>query len=143
MSFHYLVRLVLFIHDLFHVVLQNFCPVLFNKTYRQSLLLSTYFFYLFFKIFLPYLSSLHEKANCIAIFCTGRPHSLRSCYFRGFRATCLPQKCGDVPLTALLKDTTSELTGLFSTTFPKCRAPSREAVDTIFLKSFSMTRQGE
>ena len=37
-----------------------------------------------------------------------------------------------VPLSALPKDTTSELAGLFSTTSPKCRAPSREAVDTIF-----------
>ena len=36
------------------------------------------------------------------------------------------------PLSALLKDATSELAGLFSTTSPKCRAPSREAVDTIF-----------
>ena len=30
------------------------------------------------------------------------------------------------------KDTTSELAGLFSTTSFKCRAPRREAVDTIF-----------
>ena len=37
-----------------------------------------------------------------------------------------------VPLNALPKDTTSELAGLFSTTSPKCRAPSREAVDIIF-----------
>ena len=28
-----------------------------------------------------YLSSIHEKANCIAIFWTGRPHSLGSCFF--------------------------------------------------------------
>ena len=28
-----------------------------------------------------YLSSIHEKANCIAIFWTGRPHSLGSCHF--------------------------------------------------------------
>ena len=32
----------------------------------------------------------------------------------------------------LAKDITSEHPGLFSTTFPKCRAPSRKAVDTIF-----------
>ena len=28
-----------------------------------------------------YSSSIHEKANCIAIFWTGRPHSLGSCHF--------------------------------------------------------------
>ena len=38
-----------------------------------------------------------------------------------------------VLLSALPKDTTSELAGLFSTISPKCRAPSWEAVDAIFL----------
>ena len=28
-----------------------------------------------------YLSSIHEKANCIAIFWTGRPHPLGICHF--------------------------------------------------------------
>ena len=79
-----------------------------------------------------YLSSIHEKANCIALFWTGRPHSLGSCHFRDVWATCLPHKGGGVPLSALPKDTTSELAGLFSTISHKCRAPSREAVDTIF-----------
>ena len=37
-----------------------------------------------------------------------------------------------IPQSALPKDTTSELAGLFSTTSPKCRAPSGEAVNTIF-----------
>ena len=37
-----------------------------------------------------------------------------------------------VLLSALPKDTTSELSGLFSTISLKCRAPSREAIDTIF-----------
>ena len=41
-------------------------------------------------------------------------------------------KMGGVPLNVLPNYTTSELAGLFSTTFPECRAPSREAVDTIF-----------
>ena len=90
----------------------------------------SYFFYLF--ICLPYLSSIHEKANCIAIFWTGRPHSLGSCHFRDVWATCLPHKRGGVTLSALPQDTTSELAGLFSTTSPKCRAPSREAVNNIF-----------
>ena len=83
----------------------------------------------FFIIYLPYLSSIHEKANCIAMFWTVSPHSLGSCHFR---VTCLPHKRWGVPFSALPKDTTSELAGLFSTTSHKCRAPSREAVDTIF-----------
>ena len=78
------------------------------------------------------LSSIHEKANCIAIFRTGRLHSLGSCHFSNVWATCLPYKGGGIPLSALPKDTTIELAGLFSTTSPKCRAPSRESVDTIF-----------
>ena len=45
-----------------------------------------------------------------------------------------------VPLSALPKDTTSKLAGLFSTTSHKCQAPSKEAIDTILLKSFGMTR---
>ena len=56
--------------------------------------------------------------------------------------SCLPHKGGGVLLSALPKDTTSKLAALFSTISPKCRAPSREAVDTIFLKSFGMIRQG-
>ena len=49
------------------------------------------FFVLFY---LPYLSSIHEKANCIAILWTGSPHSLGSCLFRGLWVTCLPHKDG-------------------------------------------------
>ena len=93
-------------------------------------------------LYCSYLSSIHEKANCIAIFWTGRPHSLGSCHLRCVWTTCLTHKGGGVPLSALLKDTTSELAGFFSTTSPKCRASSRKAVDR-FLKSFGMTRQGE
>ena len=85
-----------------------------------------------FLFYLPYLSSIHEKANCIAILWTGSPHSLGSCLFRGLWTTCLPHKGGGVPLSALPKDTTSELAGLFFTTSSKCRAPSREAADAIF-----------
>ena len=85
-----------------------------------------------FLFYLPFLSSIHEKANCIAILWTGSPHSLGSCLFRGLWATCLPHKGGGIPLSALPKDTTSELAGLFSTTSPKCRTPSREVADTIF-----------
>ena len=85
-----------------------------------------------FIFYLPYLSSIHEKANCIAICWTERPRALGSCHFRGVWAICLPHKCGGVQLSALPKDITSKLAGLFSATSPKCRAPSREAVETIF-----------
>ena len=54
--------------------------------------------------------------------------------------TYLPHKGGGVPLSALTKDTTSELAGLSSTTPLKCRAPSRVTVIAIFFKSFGMTR---
>ena len=48
----------------------------------------------FVLFYLPFLSSIHEKANCIAILGTGSPHSLGSCLFRGLWATCLPHKGG-------------------------------------------------
>ena len=51
-------------------------------------------FFLIFLFYLPYLSSIHEKANCIAILWTVSPHSLGSCLFRGLWATCLPHKGG-------------------------------------------------
>ena len=53
-------------------------------------------------------------------------------FLRCLGHTCLSHKDGGIPLSALPKDTTSKLAGLFSTTSHKCRAPSREAVDTIF-----------
>ena len=68
------------------------------------------------------LSSIHEKVNCITVFWSERPHSLDTCHVRGVWATCLPHKGGGVLLSALPKDTTSELAGLFSITFPKCQA---------------------
>ena len=73
-----------------------------------------------FFFYLRYLSSIHKKANCIAIFWTRRPHSLGSCLFRGDWATCLLHKGGGVPLSALPKGSTTELAGLFFTTSPKC-----------------------
>ena len=48
--------------------------------------------FVFVLFYLPFLSSIHEKANCIAILWTGSPHSLGSCLFRGLWATCLPHK---------------------------------------------------
>ena len=47
-----------------------------------------------FLFYLPYLSSIHEKANCIAILWTVSPHSLGSCLSRGLWVTCLPHKGG-------------------------------------------------
>ena len=47
-----------------------------------------------FLFYLPYLSSIHEKANCIAILWTVSPHSLGSSLFRGLWVTCLPHKGG-------------------------------------------------
>ena len=75
-------------------------------------------FFFFAHIYSPFT----RKANCIAVFWTGCPHSLRSSHFRGVLATCLPYKDGGVLFSTLLKDTTSELAVLFSTTSPKCRA---------------------
>ena len=75
-----------------------------------------------FFFYLSYLSSIHVEANCIAIFWAGLRHSFKSCYFRVVWDTCLPHKGGGVSLSVLPKDTTRELAGLFSTTFPKCRA---------------------
>ena len=83
-------------------------------------------------LYCPCLSIIHEIANCIAIFWTRRPHSLGSCHFLGVWPTCPSRKDGGVALSAMPKDTSSELARLFSTTFPKFQAPSREAVDTIF-----------
>ena len=91
-------------------------------------------FFVFF--YLPYLSSIYEKANCATMFCA---HSLGSCHFQGVWATCLPHKSGGVPLSALPKDP-SELSGLFSTTSHKCRAPSRKAMNIIFICGYQVYR---
>ena len=82
-----------------------------------------------------------QKANCITVFPTGCPHSLGSCHFRGVCATCRPHTDGGVPLSALSKNT-NELAGLFSTTSLKCLAPSRKAVDTIFLSLLVLLDKG-
>ena len=79
--------------------------------------------------YLPYWSSIHKKANCIAIFGTRRPHSLGSCHFLAVRATCLPHRNGGVPLCALPK---GKQANLFSTILPNSRAPSNKAVNIIF-----------
>ena len=71
---------------------QMTCEMTYDNTIAQN---SHYVWkYLLFFFYLPYLSCIHEKANCIARFWTVCPHSLGSCYFRGVWATCLPQKGG-------------------------------------------------
>ena len=66
----------------------DFSRFRFHRKWTASAFVSFCLFYL------PYLSSIHEKANCIAILWTGSPHSLGSCLFRGLWATCLPHKGG-------------------------------------------------
>ena len=85
----------------------------------------------YFCFYCSCLFSIHEKANCIAVFWTGCPHSLVSYHFRGVWTICLLHKDGAVSLSALLKNTTSKLAGLFSTASLTCRTQSREAVDAI------------
>ena len=77
-----------------------------NIDLRHSQDLEMSFFYL------PYLSFIYDKANCIAILWTGSPHSLGSCHFRGVWATCLPHEGGGVSLSVFPKDTTRN--------FPAC-----------------------
>ena len=111
-----------------NTIIMFICTLSFHQIFGQTL----YSNYRYAFFYLPYLSSFHEKANCIAMFWTVCPHSLGSCYFQGVWATCLSYKGGGIPLSALPKDTTRKLSGLFSTTSLKCRALSREAADTIF-----------
>ena len=101
------------------------CTQVFSKSrFLRSLKFNGFFY-------LPYLSSIHKRANYIAMFWTVCPHTLGSYCFRDVWATCLLHKDGGVPLSALPKGTTCEPAGLFTTTSLKCRAPSRDAVDII------------
>ena len=58
------------------------------------------------------------------------------------RAICLPHKGGGIPLSALPKDTTSKLAGLFSTLFLLMLSAKQGSCEYHFLKSFGMTRLG-
>ena len=87
------------------------------------------------KIVLYYIVHIYPpftRKQIVSLYLDGTSDKLGSCHFRNVWTTCLPHKGEGILLNTLPKDTTSELTGLFSTTSPKCRAPSREAVDTIF-----------
>ena len=99
--------------------------------------------FLYLYLYCSYLFSIYEKANCIAMFWTGSTHLLGSCHFRDVWATCLPHKGGGVPLSAMPKDTPSELADLFSTVSHKMPIAKQGSCGHHFLKSFSMTRQGE
>ena len=81
-----------------------------------------------FIFYLPYLSSIHEKAIFHYVL-DGKSALAWELLFPGHLSSI--QRWG-VPLSALHKDTTSKLAGLFATTSHKCQAPSREAIDTIF-----------
>ena len=60
------------------------------------------FLFVFLVLYCPCFSSIYEKANCIAIFWTGRRYSLGSCHFRGLWATCRPYKGGGHPVKCLV-----------------------------------------
>ena len=82
-------------------------------------------------LYCSYYSPFKRKRT-YRIFRTVRPHSLGGCHLRVVWATCFPRKDGGVQSGELPKDITSELVGLSSITSPKCRPPSREAVNIIF-----------
>ena len=56
------------------------------------------------------------------------------------RAICLPHKGRGIPLSALPKDTTSKLAGLFSTLSFFMLSAKQGSCEYHFLKSFGMTR---
>ena len=56
------------------------------------------------------------------------------------RATCLPHKGGGIPLSALPKDTTSKLAGLFSTLSLFMLSAKQGSCEYHFLKFFGITR---
>ena len=54
---------------------------------------------------------------------------------------CLPHEDGGMLLSVLPRDTTSKVTGFFSTLFLPCSALSKEALNTIFIVvSYDLTR---
>ena len=56
--------------------------------------------YYYYFCYCPCLFSIHERANCVAVFWTACPHSLGSCHFGGIWATCLPHNGGGIALMA-------------------------------------------
>ena len=104
---------------------------LFGQDFDKIAAKQTAIFYFDFAIFI--LHSQESELNGYTLYGTSAlAWELPTCHLRYVWATCLPHKGEGVPSSALPKDTTSKLAGLFFSTSPKCRAPSREAVDTIF-----------
>ena len=101
-------------------------------------------FFLFFVLFyLPYLSSIHEKANCIAILWTGSPHSLGSCLFRGFYGPPVFHIKVGRPVKCLAQGHNKLTCRLVLHNLPEMPSAKQGSCGCHFLKSFGMTRQGE
>ena len=61
---------------------------------ERGQLVTTVVVFVQMKMFFLSATFIHEKANCIAMFWEGCPHSLGNCRFHGVWATCLPHKDG-------------------------------------------------
>ena len=99
--------------------------------------------YAFFLFYLPYLSSIHEKANCIAILWTVSPHSLGSCLFRGFYGPPVFHIKMGRPVKCLAQGHNKRTCRLVLHNLPEMPSAKHGSCGYNFLKSFGMTRQGE
>ena len=97
----------------------------------------------FFLFYLPYLSSIHEKANCIAILWTVSPHSLGSCLFRGFYGPPVFHIKVGRPVKCLAQGHNKRTCRLVLHNLPEMPSAKQGSCGYHFLKSFGMTRQGE
>ena len=100
----------------------------------------TFFVFLFY---LPYLSSIHEKANCIAILWTGSPHSLGSCLFRDFYGPPVFHIKVGHPVKCLAQGHNKRTCRLVLHSLPEMPSAKQGSCGCHFLKSFGMTRQGK
>ena len=123
--------------------INGFCFLKMMKCRRQATdpkKLNKIYLFLFY---LPYLSSIHEKANCIAILWTVSPHSLGSCLFRGFyRPPVFHIKVGR-PVKCLAQGHNKRTCRLVLHNLPEMPSAKQGSCGYHFLKSFGMTRQGE
>ena len=93
--------------------------------------------------YLPYLSSIHEKANCIAILWTVSPHSLGSCLFRGFYGPPVFHIKVGRPVKCLAQGHNKRTCRLVLHNLPEMPSAKQGSCGYHFLKSFGMTRQGK
>ena len=100
-------------------------------------------FVCFVLFYLPYLSSIHEKANCIAILWTVSPHSLGSCLFRGFYGPPVFHIKVGRPVKCLAQGHNKRICRLVLHNLPEMPSAKQGSCGYHFLKSFGMTRQGE